>query len=105
MIRPLNDRVIVKLDDERGVSQEGIILLGHDTIRTGTVIRAGRGRHFTDKFLHMEVVPGDRVAFIQATMETKSEEQLQYHLDDDHGFITERDILFVIEEGNPRISK
>lgn len=103
-VRPLQDRVLVELDEERGESHGGILLVGHDTVRTGTVRRVGPGKQYRDKFLPTTVKPEERIAFLQATIETKSEAQLTMRLPDGFAMIREPDILFAMD-GEVRVTK
>jgi co-chaperonin GroES (HSP10) len=98
-IRPLQDRVVVELEPEQNESRGGILLLGHDPLRTGKVLRVGPGKQYPDKFLPTEVKKGERVAFLQATLETRSEAELNFRLPDNQVLIRETDILGVVEEG------
>lgn len=97
-LRPLQDRLVVELDAEHNESRGGILLLGHDPVRTGTVLRVGPGKDYKDKFLATEVKPGERVAFLQAVLETRSEKQLNFCLPDNQALIRETDILGVVSE-------
>lgn len=97
-VRPLQDRVLVQLEPEKGMSRGGIILTGHDPIRTAKVLRVGPGKQFPDRFVPMDVRPGDRVAFLQACLETRSEEQINHKLPDGQALIREPDILGVLDE-------
>lgn len=98
-LRPLQDRVVVELEDEHNKSRGGIFLLGHDPLRTAKVMRVGPGKQYEDKYLPTEVKAGERVAFLQATLETRSETEINYLLPDGQALIRETDILFVVEEG------
>jgi len=81
------------------------------TFRTGTVMEVGPGcdiptsdpsrstRYTT------EVSEGDRVCFPAGVFHTKQGKALRSLLEGDQGIINERDILFVIEEGDPRIGE
>lgn len=65
-IRPLHDRLIVKADEEKEVSDGGIIIpdMAKEKPVEGTVISAGKGR-MTDEgeLVPMEVKAGDRILF------------------------------------------
>ncbi len=98
-LRPLQDRVLVELEPERGESYGGIILTGRDPVRTGKVLRVGPGKDYKDRYLPTEVKPGERVAFLQACLETRSEAQINYKLPDNQALIRETDILGVVEDG------
>ena len=98
MIRPLHDRVIVELEPEKNKSRGGIILLGHDTMRIGKVLRVGPGKQYEDRYVPTDVKPGERVTFMQACIETRSEAQVNYQLPDNQAIIREPDILFVVED-------
>ena len=97
-IRPLQDRVLLDLDPVKNESRGGILLLGHDPIRTGKVLRVGPGFQFKDKYVPTEVKPGERVAFLQAVLETRSEKQINWCLPSNQALIREGDILGVVDE-------
>ena len=96
-VRPLQDRVLVELEPEKGTSRGGIILTGHDPVRTAKVLRVGPGKQYKDRYLPTEVKEGERVAFLQAALETRSEAQLNHKLPDNQALIRETDILCVVE--------
>lgn len=98
-VRPLQDRVLVELELEKGKSLGGVILTGHDPVRTAKVLRVGPGKQYEDKFLPTEVKSGERVAFMQATLETRSEAQVNWNMPDGQALIRETDILGVVEDG------
>lgn len=97
-IRPLQDRVLVELEPEKNRSRGGLFLLGHDKVRTGVVLRVGPGKQYEDCYRPTEVKPGERVAFMQACLETRAEAQLNYRLPDGMAMIREPDILGVVED-------
>ena len=98
-VKPLLDRVLVELEPEKGESRGGIILTGHDPVRTAKVLRVGPGMQYKDRYLPTEVKEGERVAFLQAVLETRSEARLNHTLPDNQALIRETDILGVVEEG------
>lgn len=52
-----------------------------------------------------EVKSGERVCFPAGVFHTKQGKKLRSMLGDEEGIINERDILFVIEEGDPRVGE
>ena len=68
-IEPLSNYVLVKKDEEKEVSNGGIILT--DAVKekpsTGTVIAVGPGKYCeqTGNLIPMQVKPGDRVFFLR----------------------------------------
>jgi co-chaperonin GroES (HSP10) len=108
-LRPLSDWVLVQMDPAPGenLSAGGIVLTHPALIRRGVVTRIGKGRHYVDGvYKPMDVQVGERVAFLAATMDTKQGWQLTDRvLGKDEALIRQTDILFVIEEGDPRIDK
>lgn len=105
-IRPLNDVILVKVDEAE--SRSDVIIdpnKGDAPLRKGTVLRVGPGRwklktHKDTKkcFRAMEAQPGDRIVFFAASMGTKQGKQLAYSLPDGYGMLREEDILFTFNE-------
>ena len=107
MFRPLNDWVLVKLDplDDR-TTDVGLVLVRPQTVRTGTVLRAGVDRLYIDGVVkRTEIKTGERIAFLAGTLDNKQGQQITYTLGEDQALMRESDILFVIEEGNPKLDK
>lgn len=65
VLRPIDDRVVVTLDDPMTESPGGIVLpdVAQKDSQWGTVLRAGPGYHepHTGELVPMDVKPGDRV--------------------------------------------
>lgn len=106
-LRPLNDFVLVKMDPLPDRTSAGGIHLTYDNpVRTGTVIRSGPGRLFVgEDYRPSESKPGDRIAFFTVINQTRQGKSVVHLLGDDQTIIRESDILFFIEEGNPRIEQ
>jgi co-chaperonin GroES (HSP10) len=110
-LRPLGDRVAVRLDpEEPKISPAGLTLPTHvQVFRTGTVVAVGPGCRLPTKnpekssVYVTEVKKGERVCFPSAVFHTRQGKQLAAKLGEEEGLINERDILFIIEKGNPRI--
>ena len=103
--RPLNDRIIVRLDEQKTKSDSGILL--PETARSseppsqGTVIRVGPGRLFQggqgdplmmpkDGRVPMQIKEGDRVLFSRYSASTVGD-------DETHVIIREDDVMGVLE--------
>ena len=108
LLHPLHDWVLVRLDPEGAYPPSGLLAsVRPRLVLTGRVVAAGPGRDFVDG-VHRgtEVREGERVAFLAAVMDTQQGRQLRgATLGEDQALIRESDILFVIEEGNPRLDK
>jgi chaperonin GroES len=93
-IKPLNDRVLVRREDEKQKSAGGIIIpdTAKEKPQRGKVVAVGSGRKDEDgKRIPMEVKVGDRVLFGKyAGTEIKIENV-------EHVFLREDDILSIIE--------
>jgi co-chaperonin GroES (HSP10) len=104
-VRPLNDLVIVKVDEPEQVSDTIVMPNVENTpLRKGTVLRVGPGRRKLKRrgkkdmvYIPTQVKPGDRIVFFAAATGTKQGKQLAYSLPDDEDMIREEDILFVFE--------
>jgi len=106
--RPLNDWVLVAMDHLPGenTSGGGIILTQPALIRKGTVLAIGKGRTYSDGvYKPCDTKVGERVAFLSAVLESKQGYQISGILAPNEALIREPDILFVFEEGDPRIEK
>lgn len=106
--RPLNDWVLVTMDPlpAANTSGGGIILTQPALIRKGAVVAAGRGRTYSDGvYKPCTLRVGDRVAFLSAVLESKQGYQVSGILAPNEALIREPDVLFIIEEGDPRIEK
>lgn len=104
--RPLNDRVIVRLDEKKKQSEGGILLpetaRGSEPPSQGTVIRVGPGRLFqgneNDPLMMpkngrvpMQIKEGDRVIFSRYAASTVGD-------DEAHVILREDDIMGVLED-------
>lgn len=107
MLRPQSDWALVQMEPVgEARSAGGIVLTRPELVRKGTVLAVGPGRKYVDgPYRGTELKIGDRVAFLAATMDTQQGRQLAHTLDKDQALIRETDVLFVIEEGDPRIEK
>jgi len=110
-LRPLGERVTVRLEPEDPkVSAGGIQLLDRpQSFRKGTVLQVGPGCDIptnvegkTTRY-STQVRKGERVVFSECVFHTKQGKKLRQLLDGEEAIINERDILFVIEEGDPRV--
>lgn len=111
-IRPLQDVLIVELEETSKVTSGGIIRPDNAPapLRIGRVVAAGPGRPIRKArkgqtgmqergFRPTEVSRGDRVVFFAANLDTKQGRQLCYNLGDNIGLIRETDVLFAVEPG------
>jgi co-chaperonin GroES (HSP10) len=108
MFRPKGDWALIQMEPAIGESKSagGIVLTHPELIRKGIVISVGPGRHYVDGvYKPTELKMGDRVAFLAATMDTQQGHQIAHLLEKDQALIRETDVLFVIDEGDPRIEK
>ena len=101
--RLLSDWMLVKLDPARERTKGGIVLLdpASQPIRTGTVLMAGPGRRYSDKFVPMpEGIVGTRVAFMIDAAHTKSGQTTHQllQLDNEHELIRLGDVLLEVGE-------
>lgn len=105
MIRPIGDRVLVRLEPipERSGS---IVMLASDAmrVRTGIVLRVGPGSYpaKSSKRRPVDVKVGERIAFFREHLEHKQGKQVTRilsELEENTGLLREPDILFAIPEG------
>lgn len=106
-LRPLQDVIIVELEQHRTETKGGIII--PDTwpskLRVGKVLARGPGtwkwnsRTEERWFQATQVEIGERVVFLEAIMDTKQGRQLCHYVGENKGLIREIDILFVIPAG------
>jgi len=105
MIRPIGDRILVRLDPipERSGS---IITLAGDAmrVRTGVVLRVGPGRYAAKSATPtpVDVSAGERIAFFREHLEHKQGKQVTQilsELEENTGLLREADVLFAIPEG------
>lgn len=95
-IRPIQNRILVKRDPPTETTKGGIVIPenAREKLTRGTVIAAGRGK-LSDKgyFVETEVKKGDRIVFGKY-----SGFEVENRGDDDQIFMTEDEILGVIED-------
>lgn len=66
MIKPLGDRVVVKVVEEKEITKSGLIVPGHskEKPQEGVVIAVGLGiRGEEDERIPLDVAAGDRILF------------------------------------------
>lgn len=100
----LSDWILIELEPAKEKTAGGIVLPDADreSVRTGTVLKAGPGRRYRDKFVPMpEGIVGKRVSFMIAASHTKGGKQLRSHLDmeDNRELIRLGDVLLEVNEG------
>ncbi len=105
-IRLRGDWVLVELEPERTRTRNGVIHLGPDPIRTARVLAVGPGRLTRKKGqpIPTGLKPGDRFPFFKAATETKQGLELSLRLPEGQELVRAKDVLFVIEEGDPEIT-
>ena len=100
MIRPLNDWILVELEEEASrITDAGLIMVGEDPVRMGKVLSVGPGKCLqrNGKLQPTEVEVGERVCFFIATLQTQQGKAIIHKLPDNMGLIKESDILAVLE--------
>ncbi|MTB63828.1 co-chaperone GroES [Streptococcus sp. zg-86] len=94
MLKPLNDRVVVKLEEQEEQTVGGFVLAGHahETTKTAKVLAVGEGiRTLTGELVSPSVKSGDTVLLENhAGIEVK-------HGDEKVLLVREADILAVVE--------
>jgi co-chaperonin GroES (HSP10) len=117
VLKLLNDYLLIRLDPRKKTTSGGIIRTTEQPIWTGVVLMAGPGRQYTDKYLPIDVKVGERVAFLSAAADghlsglAVKEALVCNFVDevvakmDEQRIIRESDVLFVIEEGEPELTK
>lgn len=103
-LRLMQDWVRIELEPADEVSKGGIICVGPQPVRIAKVLDVGPGRYYGKKYVPTVVKVGDRFPFFKAATETKSGRMLSELLPEDQELIRESDILFVIEEGDVKVS-
>ena len=107
-MRPLNDWVLVELEQEQTrVQDSGLILPGEDPVRFARVLKVGPGRcsQRTGKREPTEVKPGERICYFVAALQTKQGQAIVHNLPDGQGLIKESDVLFIVPEGKIKITR
>jgi co-chaperonin GroES (HSP10) len=105
-LRVLHDLVHLKLEPEEKV-HHGIVMVRPSLIRYAVVKAVGPGKRWgrKERLVRTEVKPGDRVCVLAAAVAGHSHgKTIEAMLGEDEGIIPERDILFVVEEGNPEVT-
>lgn len=99
MIKPINDWVLIQLDEDSRMLRD--LFLPHgNRVRTGTILAVGPGRQYTNEFVAMDAKPGEKIAFFRETLEHKQGKQILQTLDDGTALIRETDILLVLDPSN-----
>lgn len=107
-MRPLHDWVLVDLEPEAPrVTGSGLHLVGEDPVRMAKVIATGPGRRVgkREHLIPTQVLPGERVAFFIASVQTKQGAQVFHSLPENQALIKESDILVVDDGGDLRITR
>lgn len=93
MIKPLADRVLLKMEEEEEKTKSGIILStgSKEKPQTAKVIEVGPGEKINDKVEDMYVKKGDRVI-----INTYSGSDVKYE-GEEYKIVRQSDILAIIE--------
>ena len=93
MIKPLADRVLLKMEEEEEKTKSGIILStgSKEKPQTAKVIEVGPGEKINDKVEEMYVKKGDRVI-----INTYSGSDVKYECEE-YKIVRQSDILAIIE--------
>lgn len=93
MIKPLADRVLLKMEEEEEKTKSGIILStgSKEKPQTAKVIEVGPGEKINDKVEEMYVKKGDRVI-----INTYSGSNVKYE-GEEYKIVRQSDILAIIE--------
>ena len=93
MIKPLADRVLLKMEEEEEKTKSGIILStgSKEKPQTAKVIEVGPGEKINDKVEEMYVKKGDRVI-----INTYSGADVKYE-GEEYKIVRQSDILAIIE--------
>ena len=112
MLRPMNDNILIKVDEESEVTAGGIIKPDDATESiqgTAVVVAVGPGK-WTEpkkkgvqpKRIPVGVEVGDGVVFIKYLAKTRTNEQLrQWHLQERQLLIKPGDVLLAYDRDNP----
>ncbi|MCR1898877.1 co-chaperone GroES [Irregularibacter muris] len=93
-IRPLGDRVVIKVREEEEMTKSGIVLPGtaKEKPQEGTIVAVGSGEIVDGKKLPLEVKEGDNVIFSKyAGTEVKVGEE-------EYLILKQNDILAIVEK-------
>lgn len=110
MIRPHNDRILIRIDPEKEKTAGGLYKPqgASDTMMaTGEVLAVGPGAYpkvgpKQSRRIPVGVEPGEGVVFIRFIEKTKTNEQLQqHHLGEDKLLIQPNDILLTYNRSDP----
>jgi co-chaperonin GroES (HSP10) len=107
-----HDWVLVGLDPigRDNFTAGGVLLSEPKMVRTGTVLKTGPGKFYTDKvYKPIDIKVGEHVAFFAGNMDTKQGKEIRSFIEDDEALLPEPAILFAFEledgEALPRIEK
>ena len=93
MIKPLGDRVVIKVSEGDIKTASGIVLpdTAKEKPQEGTVVAVSEGKYVEGKKVALDVKVGDKIIFSKyAGTEVKFEGQ-------DYLIVSERDILAIVE--------
>lgn len=81
-LRPLHDRIVVRLIEAAQVTQSGIVIpdASKETPSQGEVIAVGPGRYIDGKMVPMSVKPGDRILFGKEAVQKVKVDEQEFHL-------------------------
>jgi co-chaperonin GroES (HSP10) len=102
---PWLDWALIRVEEPEVMSS---VIVTPDTVpqplRKGVVLKVGPGRKYVDgKYVPTSLKPGERIVFFAAVLDTKQGKTIIHSLPDGHSLIREGDVLFVIDEGNPKV--
>ena len=106
MIKPMNDRIRVRIDPEKKVTAGGIVVPETSTegvLATGEVIDVGPGcwAEKGNKRVSPGVEKGEGVVFIKFHHLTKTNEGVQHIIGKDELLLQPKDILLVYDRKEP----
>lgn len=93
MIKPLQDRVVLKMVENEETTKSGILIAANakEKSQVATVVAVGPGGNVDGKEVHMEVKESDRVVFVKyAGTEIKIDGE-------EYTIVKQSDILGIIE--------
>ncbi|MBO5178840.1 MAG: co-chaperone GroES [Clostridia bacterium] len=93
MIKPLQDRVVLKIVESEETTKSGIIIAANakEKSQIATVVAAGPGGNVDGKEVIMQVKPGDRVVFAKYS-------GTEINIDgEEYTIVKQSDILGIIE--------
>jgi chaperonin GroES len=94
-IRPIQDRILVRRDPPTDVTKGGLYIpdMAKEKLTRGTVIAVGPGKLVGTRFVETTLKVGDHIVFGKY-----SGSEVEHRGEDDKIFMTEDEILGVIEE-------